>query len=62
MRSVEKFHRTSFGDMDLEVTIDDPKAYTRPWSVRIPLALMADTEMIEDVCDNEQDAKHIPAK
>ena len=62
MRSIEKFHRTSFGQMDLEVTIDDPKAYTKPWSVRIPLALMADTEMIEDVCDNERDATHITAK
>jgi hypothetical protein len=62
MRSIEEFRRTSFGHMDLEVTIDDPKAYTRPWSVRIPLALMADTEMIEDVCENEKDAKHITAK
>jgi len=62
MRSLERFHRASFGHMDLDVTIDDPKAYTRPWSVRIPLALMADTEMIEDVCDNEQDAKHIAGR
>jgi hypothetical protein len=62
MRSVEKFHRTSFGHMDLEVTIDDPKAYTRPWSVLIPLALMPDTELIEDVCDNEKDAQHIVIK
>jgi hypothetical protein len=62
MRSLERFHRASFGHTDLDVTIDDPKAYTRPWSVRIPLALMADTEMIEDVCDNEQDAKHIAGR
>lgn len=62
MRSIEKFRRTSFGHMDLEVTIDDPKAYTKPWSVRIPLGLMPDTEMIEDVCDNEKDARHITVK
>ena len=62
MRSIEKFHRLSFGHMDLQVTIDDPKAYTRPWSVEIPLVLMADTEMIEDVCDNEKDATHISVK
>lgn len=62
MRSIETFRRTSFGHMDLEVTIDDPKAYKWPWSVRIPLMLMADTEMIEDVCENELDAKHITAR
>lgn len=62
MRSTEKFRRTDFGHMDLEVTIDDPKAYTKPWSVEIPLVLMADTEMIEDVCDNEKDARHITVK
>jgi hypothetical protein len=58
MRTVERFRRLDFGHMNLEVTIDDPKAYTRPWSVLIPLELMADTEMIEDVCDNEKDAAH----
>lgn len=62
MRSLEKFHRTNFGHMDLEVTIDDPKAYTKPWSVRIPLSLMVDSEMIEDVCENEKDANHITTK
>ena len=62
MRSIEKFRRPSFGHMDLEVTIDDPKAYTRPWSARIPLIMLADTEMIEDVCENEKDANHIKAK
>lgn len=59
MRAVEKFRRSDFGHMNLEVTIDDPKAYSKPWLVNIPLVLMADTEMIEDVCDNEQDATHI---
>jgi hypothetical protein len=58
MRSLERFHRIDFGHMDLQVTIDDPKAYTQPWSVMIHLELMPDTEMIEDVCDNERDAVH----
>ena len=62
MRSLERFHRLDFGHMNLEVTIDDPKAYTRPWSVLIPLVLMADTEMIEDVCENEKDAPHAVGK
>ena len=58
MRSLERFHRIDFGHMDLVVTIDDRKAYTKPWSVMIHLELMPDTEMIEDVCDNEKDAVH----
>lgn len=62
MRSIERFRRVDFGHMDLEVTIDDPKAYTKPWSVMIHLALMPDTEMIEDVCDNEKDAPHAVGK
>ena len=62
MRSIERFHRLDFGHMDLGVTIDDPKAYTKPWSVKIPLALMPDTELIEDVCENEKDAVHAVGK
>jgi hypothetical protein len=62
MRSVERFRRIDFGHMDLEVTVDDPKAYTRPWSVMIHLELMPDTELIEDVCDNEKDAPHAVGK
>ena len=45
--------------MDVEVTVDDPKAYTRPWTVTIKQRLMADDELIEFVClENEQSAKH----
>jgi hypothetical protein len=58
MRTQERFHRIDFGHMTLEVTVDDPKAYTKPWTVTIPLELMPDTELIEDVCDNEKDTPH----
>lgn len=58
MRTFERFRRVDFGHMDLEITIDDPKAYTKPWSVMIHLALMPDTELIEDACENEKDAAH----
>jgi hypothetical protein len=46
----EKFRRRNFGQMNLEIVIDDPGAYTRPWSVTIPLTYQADTEMLEYVC------------
>ncbi|MEO8100172.1 MAG: hypothetical protein ABI811_20900 [Acidobacteriota bacterium] len=58
MRTQERFRRIDFGHMTLDITVDDPKAYTKPWTVTIPLELMPDTELIEDVCDNEKDAAH----
>lgn len=61
LRTVERFRRTSFGRMDLQVTIDDPKAYTRPFTVTLPLTLVPDTDLIEDACENEKDADPISA-
>jgi hypothetical protein len=48
----ERFQRTDFGHMALTVTIDDPKAYVRPWSVRTVLSLLPDTELLESFCDS----------
>jgi hypothetical protein len=61
LHTTERFRRRDFGHMDLEVTIDDPKAYTRPWSVPMQLQLLADTDLIEDICENEKDAPHTDA-
>ena len=58
-KTTERFRRTSYGFMEIEVTVDDPKAYTRPWTVTIKHRLMADDELIEFVCqENEQSAQH----
>jgi len=62
MRTTERFQRRDFGRMDLTVTIDDPKAYTKPWSVSIPLDLLPDTELMEFICENEKDAVRIQVK
>jgi hypothetical protein len=51
LRVTERFVRKNFGQMDLEVTIDDPKAYTKPWSVTQQLAFQADTELLEYICN-----------
>jgi hypothetical protein len=48
----ERFQRTDFGHMALTVTIDDPKAYVRPWTVRTVLSLLPDTELLESFCDS----------
>jgi hypothetical protein len=58
-RMTERYRRTSYGFMDVEVTVDDPKAYTRPWTVTIKQRLMPDDELIEFVClENERSTKH----
>jgi len=62
LHTTERFRRTDFGHMDVEVTIDDPQAYTKPWSFPMQFELLADTEMIEDVCDNERDSAHSVGK
>jgi hypothetical protein len=51
MEVTERFRRKDFGHMDLEVTIDDPKAYDEPWTVVVPLTYYADTELLEYVCN-----------
>jgi hypothetical protein len=59
----ERFRRPDFGHLEIEVTIDDPKAYTKPWTVMVHQHIMADTEIIEFVCqENEKDAPHLSAK
>lgn len=47
----ERFRRKDFGRMDLEITIDDAKAYTSPWTVVVPLAFQPDTELLEYICN-----------
>jgi uncharacterized cupredoxin-like copper-binding protein len=55
----ERFTRVNYGALDIEVTVDDPKAYTKPWTVTIRNEVMIDTELIEFIClENEQSTKH----
>jgi hypothetical protein len=62
LRLTEKFRRPDFGHINLELTIDDPKAYTKPWTVNLQFTA-TDTELIEYVCDeNEKDLKHLVGK
>jgi hypothetical protein len=63
MKVTERFRRKDFGHMSVQVTIDDPKAYTKPWDVTLPLVFQPDTEMIEYMCtENEKDLKHLVGK
>ena len=59
----ERFRRPTLGKMELTITIDDPKAYTKPWTVTETPHLLADTELLEFVClENERDQKHMIGK
>jgi hypothetical protein len=59
-RMIERFRRVNFGNLEIEVTVDDPKAYTRPWTaLKIRQRLMPDDELIEFVCqENEKSSRH----
>jgi len=50
----ERFRRTSYGRMEIDITVDDPKAYTRPWTVRVNQRIMPDQDLIEFVCLENQ--------
>jgi hypothetical protein len=60
---IERFQRKDFGNMNLQITIDDPKAYTRPWTVIEDVHLLPDTELLEFICnENNRDVEHLPGK
>ena len=59
----ERFRRPDFGHLEIEVTIEDPRAYTKPWTVMVHQRIMVDTELIEFVCqENEKSASHLRGK
>ena len=60
MHIQERFHRRDFGHMDLSVSIDDPKMYTRSFTVKVTEVLVPDGDVLEMVCnENEKDRTHL---
>lgn len=60
LRVQERFHRRDFGHMDLSVTIEDPKMYTRPFTIKVTEILLPDSDVLESVCnENEKDRTHL---
>jgi hypothetical protein len=60
MLITERFHRRNFGHMDVEMTFEDPKYYTRPFTVKVAFHLLPDTDVLEFVCEeNERDRAHV---
>ena len=59
----ERYHRRDYGNMDIQVTIDDPEAYTKPWNVKMAWRLLPDAELIESICEeNNRDPAHMVGK
>ena len=62
-RITERFRRMNYGRLEIAVTVDDAKAYTRPWTVTLNQLIMPDTELLDYHCmDNEKDASHLVGK
>jgi hypothetical protein len=59
-RVIERYRRRDFGHMDVEITIDDPTHYTKPFTVKVTHLLQPDTDILEYFCnENERDRQHM---
>ena len=56
----EKIRRPSYGRLEIDVTVDDPKAYTKPWTVTLRQQLALNTELIDEIClENETSSRRM---
>ena len=62
LRVVERYSRRDFGHLDLELTFDDPRMYTKPFTIKVPHDLLADADIFESFCENEKDRAHLKQK
>ena len=59
MRVEERFQRRDFGHLDVAVTLEDPKVFTKPFTIRFAERLLPDTDVFEHICaEDEKDAAH----
>jgi hypothetical protein len=62
-KMTERFRRVNYGSLEIEITVDDPKAYTAPWTVKLKQRIVLDSELLEYFCqDNEKDSPHLVGK
>ena len=62
-KMTERFRRVNYGNLEIEITVDDPKVYTKPWTVQVNQRIMLDTDLIEFICgENERDVPHLLSK
>ncbi len=59
-RMTERIRRPNYGNLEVEITINDPKAYTAPWTVKLNQPLVLDSELLDYYClENERDSAHM---
>jgi len=59
----ERFRRPNYGNLEIEITVDDPKAYTAPWTIKLNQHIALDTDLLEYSCiENEKDLSHLVGK
>jgi hypothetical protein len=62
-KMTERFRRPTYGHLEMEITIEDPKAYTHPWTVKMKQRVLLDTDLIEFICnENEKSDAHLVGK
>lgn len=60
---IERFRRVNFGRLEIEVTVDDPKAYTKPWTIKLSQVIKLDTDLLDFNCvEDEKDSSHLTLK
>jgi len=59
----ERFRRLNYGKLEITLTVDDPKAYTAPWTITLGYTIVLDTDLLEYYCsENERDSSHLVGK
>lgn len=59
----ERFRRVNFGRMGIEITVNDPKAYTKPWTIKLNQIIKLDTDLLDFICnEDEKDTSHLLVK
>jgi hypothetical protein len=62
-RITERFRRVNYGNLEIDVTVNDPKAYTKPWTAKVHESIVLNTELMDYICnENEKDLKHLVGK
>ena len=62
-RVTERFRRVNYGRLEIQITVDDPKAYTAPWTVTLNQPIVLNAELLDYVClENEKDIAHMVGK
>jgi len=59
-KTIERIRRPDYGHLEIALTVDDPKAYTKPWTVTLTQQIVVDTDLVDEIClENEKSSTHM---